>query len=50
VFHYFEDWSVEETARALGIFPGTVKSRLHKARARLADALKGSEEGIRYDA
>jgi RNA polymerase sigma-70 factor (ECF subfamily) len=50
VFHYFEDWSVEETARALGIFPGTVKSRLHKARARLADALKGYEEGIRYDA
>jgi RNA polymerase sigma factor (sigma-70 family) len=50
VFHYFEDWSVEETARAMGIFPGTVKSRLHKARRLLAAKLENYKEGYRNDA
>jgi RNA polymerase sigma-70 factor (ECF subfamily) len=33
------DWSVDETAHALGIKPGTVKSRLHRALAILESAL-----------
>lgn len=50
VFHYFEDWSVAETARAMGLFPGTVKSRLHKARRLLAEKLYDYKEGYRNDA
>jgi RNA polymerase sigma-70 factor (ECF subfamily) len=46
VFHYFEDWSMEDTARALGIFQGTVKSRLHRARQLLAVSLNDYKEGI----
>lgn len=33
------DWSVRDTADALGVPPGTVKSRLHRALAQLHDAL-----------
>ncbi|MBM3496169.1 MAG: sigma-70 family RNA polymerase sigma factor [Armatimonadetes bacterium] len=36
---YFEDMSVEETARALGISVSAVKVRLHRGRARLSGAL-----------
>jgi RNA polymerase sigma-70 factor (ECF subfamily) len=36
---YFEDMSVEETARALGLTISAVKVRLHRARARLSGAL-----------
>jgi RNA polymerase sigma factor (sigma-70 family) len=50
VFYYFEDWSVEEIARALGTFQGTVKSRLHRARQLLASSLRDYREGNRYDA
>lgn len=32
VLHYYEGFSVSQTARILGVFEGTVKSRLHKAR------------------
>jgi DNA-directed RNA polymerase specialized sigma24 family protein len=31
VCRYLLDWSVEETATALGVRPGTVQSRLHRA-------------------
>jgi RNA polymerase sigma-70 factor (ECF subfamily) len=31
VLRHYLDWSTEEVARALGIRPGTVKSRLHRA-------------------
>lgn len=34
------DWSVEETAVALGIRPGTVKSRLHRALSTLETTLE----------
>ncbi len=35
VLRYYRDWSVEQTAEALGIAPGTVKSRLSRALRRL---------------
>ncbi len=35
VLRFFRDWSVEETAAALGIAPGTVKSRLSRALQKL---------------
>jgi RNA polymerase sigma-70 factor (ECF subfamily) len=37
---YFLDASEEETARAIGRPPGTVKSRLHRALARLRDVIE----------
>jgi RNA polymerase sigma-70 factor (ECF subfamily) len=39
ILHYFNELSVEEIADALGCRPGTVKSRLHKARQRLRGLL-----------
>ena len=41
---YVEDEPVSEVARRLGLRPGTVKSRLHHARGRLAGKL-GREYG-----
>ncbi len=41
VLRYWNDLSVEEIAGALGCRPGTVKSRLHKARQRLRRILAG---------
>lgn len=38
--HYLEGLSVEDIAHALNIPPGTVKSRLHHARARLKESLE----------
>ena len=38
--HYFEDYSVEEIAALLGVPPGTVKSRLFRARRQLRDKLQ----------
>jgi len=35
VLYYYEDRSVEEVARTLGLPPGTVKTHLHRARALL---------------
>ncbi|MEM7285892.1 MAG: sigma-70 family RNA polymerase sigma factor [Actinomycetota bacterium] len=35
VLRYLLDWSVDQTAEALDIAPGTVKSRLHRALAQL---------------
>jgi RNA polymerase sigma-70 factor (ECF subfamily) len=40
VLRYQLDWSEADTAAALGIAPGTVKSRLSRALARLAEMLE----------
>ena len=40
VLRYHLDWSVEEVAVALDVAPGTVKSRLHRALAKLAELLE----------
>ena len=40
VLHYFEDRSVEEVAAAMGVSTGTVKTQLHRARARLAGLIE----------
>ena len=37
--HYWEDLSVVEVAQVLAISPGTVKSRMHRARAMLREAI-----------
>lgn len=42
------DWSTEETADALAIKPGTVKSRLHRALTRLQELLAHFDEGDRW--
>lgn len=39
VLHYYLDMTIEDTASALGISPGTAKSRLHRAMAKLRVAL-----------
>lgn len=43
VVRYLLDWSTAETAEALGIPVGTVKTRLKRALARLARELEGEE-------
>lgn len=43
VLRYYLDWSVEQTADALQIAPGTVKSRLHRALSQLEIALAEEE-------
>lgn len=42
VMHHLDDLSLEEIAASEGIATGTVKSRLHRARARLFELLGGS--------
>jgi RNA polymerase sigma-70 factor (ECF subfamily) len=44
-----EEMSVEETAAQLGLRPATVKTRLHRARARLRDAVKAQLESTLTD-
>lgn len=39
--HYGEDLGVEEVAHAMGVSPGTIKSRLHHARRTLKRYLEG---------
>ncbi len=39
VARFFMEWSVDETAEALGLRPGTVKSRLSRALVQLANEL-----------
>ena len=49
VFRYFDDLSVEETARTLGVTTGTVKSQTSRALASLRTALtteKSDEENV----
>ena len=40
VLRFHLDWSTEQVATALGVSPGTVKSRLHRALKHLAKALE----------
>jgi len=42
VARFFMEWSIDETAEALGIRPGTVKSRLSRALSQLAGELGNS--------
>jgi RNA polymerase sigma factor (sigma-70 family) len=49
-FYYFEDWNIREIARTLGVFEGTVKSRLFRARKLLSETLSDYKEGKRDDA
>jgi RNA polymerase sigma-70 factor (ECF subfamily) len=48
VLHYLADLGIAEVARELGIAEGTVKSRLSRARATLADLLDDREEETRH--
>ena len=50
VLRDIEGCSVEETAQALGIREETVKTRLHRARRQLRDALHDSVETSLHDA
>lgn len=45
VLRHYLDWSTDEVAAALGVRPGTVKSRLHRAMAELRQQL-----GIHHEA
>jgi RNA polymerase sigma-70 factor (sigma-E family) len=42
ILRYWNDMTVDEIAQTLGIPSGTVKSRLHRAMARLRTALEGT--------
>ena len=44
-----EEMSVEETAAQLGLQPATVKTRLHRARTRLREAVKAQLESSLKD-
>jgi len=44
-----EELSYEEVARALGVPVGTVRSRLHRARAKVRAKLELHEEGVGTD-
>jgi RNA polymerase sigma-70 factor (sigma-E family) len=43
VLRFWEDWSVEQTADALGVSPGTVKSQSARGLARLREIVEGLE-------
>jgi len=45
VLYEIEEWSQRDIARALGCREGTVKSRLHRARARLREELAAYWDG-----
>ncbi|MGE7272745.1 RNA polymerase sigma factor [Brevibacillus panacihumi] len=44
ILFYYGDFSVAEIAEMLGVFQGTVKSRLHHARKQIAAELRGQDE------
>lgn len=44
VLHHLCDLTVHDTAEALGVRPGTVKTQLHRGRTRLAQLLDDHEE------
>jgi RNA polymerase sigma factor (sigma-70 family) len=43
VLRYYLDWSTEESAKALGVPKGTVKSRLHRALRQLAEMVERTQ-------
>lgn len=43
VLRFYLDWSLERTAETLEVAVGTVKSRQHRALARLRDVLEGTD-------
>jgi RNA polymerase sigma-70 factor (ECF subfamily) len=45
----FEQYSPAQAATALGISEGAARTRLHRARARMASALEASQPGERDD-
>ncbi|MDF9410377.1 RNA polymerase sigma factor [Brevibacillus laterosporus] len=44
ILYYYEEFSVAEIAKILGVFEGTVKSRLHKARKLIAEKIQAEKE------
>ncbi|MFB0831279.1 RNA polymerase sigma factor [Brevibacillus laterosporus] len=44
ILYYYEQFSVAEIAKILGVFEGTVKSRLHKARKLIAEKIQAEKE------
>ncbi|AUM67180.1 RNA polymerase sigma factor [Brevibacillus laterosporus] len=44
ILFYYEEFSVAEIAKILGVFEGTVKSRLHKARKLIAEKIQAEKE------
>lgn len=48
--YYYEDLSIKQIAKFVGVPEGTVKSRLHRARTLLAEELESSQERrVDYD-
>ncbi|USG68519.1 sigma-70 family RNA polymerase sigma factor [Brevibacillus ruminantium] len=45
ILYYYGDFQVSEIAQVLGLFEGTVKSRLHYARKQIAAQMQGWVEG-----
>ena len=44
VLYYYGDFSIAEIAKMLGVFEGTVKSRLHKARQQIGERMNEEQE------
>ncbi|MED1665178.1 RNA polymerase sigma factor [Brevibacillus laterosporus] len=44
ILYYYEEFSIAEIAKILGVFEGTVKSRLHKARKLIAEKIQVEKE------
>lgn len=44
ILYYYEEFSIAEIAKILGVFEGTVKSRLHKARKLIAENIQVKQE------
>lgn len=44
ILYYYEEFSIAEIAKILGVFEGTVKSRLHKARKLIAEKIQVKKE------
>ncbi|WP_152392958.1 RNA polymerase sigma factor [Paenibacillus guangzhouensis] len=44
ILYYYEEFSIAEIAKILGVFEGTVKSRLHKARKLIAEKMQVKKE------